>query len=73
MSSSPPDLKVIFLDIDDTLFGTTDFVQEARTKAVEAMIARGLKAEVEPVLAELAEVVAEFGSNDNPGRHVRVE
>lgn len=65
MSSSPPDLKVIFLDIDDTLFGTTDFVQEARTKAVEAMIARGLKAEVEPVLAELAEVVAEFGSNDD--------
>ena len=65
MSPASPELKVIFLDIDDTLFGTTDFVQEARTKAVEAMIERGLKAEVAPVLQELAEVVAEFGSNDD--------
>jgi len=65
MSATPPELNVIFLDIDDTLFGTSDFVVEARTKAVEAMIARGLKAEVPDVLAELAEVVAEFGSNDD--------
>ena len=65
MSASFPELKVIFLDIDDTLFGTSDFVMDARTKAVEAMIARGLKAEVQPVLEELAAVVAEFGSNDD--------
>lgn len=65
MSASFPELKVIFLDIDDTLFGTSDFVVEARIKAVEAMIARGLKAEVQPVLNELAAVVAEFGSNDD--------
>ncbi|MFK5955226.1 MAG: HAD-IA family hydrolase [Planctomycetota bacterium] len=65
MSASSPKLKVIFLDIDDTLFGTSDFVVDARTKAVEAMIARGLKAEVGPVLDELSQVVAEFGSNDD--------
>jgi len=65
VSATFPELKVIFLDIDDTLFGTSDFVVEARTKAVEAMIARGLKAEVQPVLDELSEVVAEFGSNDD--------
>jgi putative hydrolase of the HAD superfamily len=59
------DLKVLFLDIDDTLFGTTDFVQEARAAAVEAMIERGLRADKERVLKSLAAVVAEFGSNDD--------
>jgi len=60
-----PDLKVLFLDIDDTLFGTTDFVHKARTAAVAAMIERGLDAEQGQVLQSLAEVVAEFGSNDD--------
>ena len=46
MSSAEP-LQVIFLDIDDTLFGTTGFVQGARRAAVEAMIARGLQCEPE--------------------------
>lgn len=64
MSSAEP-LQVIFLDIDDTLFGTTGFVQGARRAAVEAMIARGLQCEPEQALAALAEVVAEFGSNDD--------
>ncbi len=62
--SSPP-LQVVFLDIDDTLFGTTGFVAGARRAAVEAMIARGLRADAEQALAVLAEVVAEFGSNDD--------
>lgn len=65
MTASSPELKVVFLDIDDTLFGTTDFVQQARRKAVEAMVDRGLNADVDFVLAELADVVAEFGSNDD--------
>jgi len=60
-----PDLKVLFLDIDDTLFGTTDFVQKARAAAVDAMIERGLRAEKEQVLKSLAAVVSEFGSNDD--------
>ncbi|MCP4093934.1 MAG: HAD-IA family hydrolase [Planctomycetes bacterium] len=59
------DLKVLFLDIDDTLFGTTDFVQKARAAAVDAMIERGLRADKERVLKSLAAVVAEFGSNDD--------
>lgn len=59
------DLKVLFLDIDDTLFGTTDFVQKARAAAVDAMIKRGLQADKERVLKTLAAVVAEFGSNDD--------
>lgn len=59
------DLKVLFLDIDDTLFGTTDFVEQARGAAVDAMLQRGLRADREDVLASLAAVVAEFGSNDD--------
>lgn len=58
-------LQVIFLDIDDTLFGTTGFVQGARRAAVNAMIARGLRTDTDQALAALAEVVAEFGSNDD--------
>lgn len=59
------DLKVLFLDIDDTLFGTTDFVQKARAAAVDAMIERGLRADKDRVLQSLAAVVSEFGSNDD--------
>lgn len=58
-------LRAIFFDIDDTLFSTTEFAGKARELAVEAMIMRGLKADKEVVLAELHEVVVEFGSNDN--------
>ncbi len=65
MTVAPPPLKVIFLDIDDTLFGTSDFVQKARAKAVEAMCAHGLKADAALVLEELNQIVAEFGSNDD--------
>jgi len=64
VSAAPP-LQVIFLDVDDTLFGTTGFVQQARRAAADAMIARGLRADAEEVLTTLAEVVAEFGSNDD--------
>lgn len=63
--TDPSDLKVLFLDIDDTLFGTTNFVQKARAAAVDAMIERGLRADKDQVLASLAAVVSEFGSNDD--------
>jgi hypothetical protein len=52
--TDPSDLKVLFLDIDDTLFGTTNFVQKARAAAVDAMIERGLRADKDQVLASLA-------------------
>ena len=60
-----PAPEVVFLDIDDTLFGTTGFVAKARSAAVDAMLARGLEADRALVLEELAGVVAEFGSNDD--------
>ncbi|HJM39095.1 MAG TPA: HAD-IA family hydrolase [Planctomycetota bacterium] len=58
-------LRAIFFDIDDTLYSSTEFAGQAREKAVESMIARGLCAEKEDVLAELQQVVIEFGSNDS--------
>ncbi|MDP6963922.1 MAG: HAD-IA family hydrolase, partial [Planctomycetota bacterium] len=58
-----PLLDVIFLDIDDTLFATTDFVSVARRDALTAMIERGLRADLDFLLAELEAVVSEFGSN----------
>lgn len=56
-------LDAIFFDIDDTLFSTTEFAEKARRAAVDAMIAKGLKASRESCLKELEEVLAEFTSN----------
>ncbi|MCZ6597923.1 MAG: TIGR02253 family HAD-type hydrolase [Planctomycetota bacterium] len=56
-------LKAVLFDIDDTLFSTTTFAHRARTNAVRAMVAAGLKSDEETVLRELGEVVAEFSSN----------
>ena len=57
-------LEAIFFDIDDTLYSSTDFAWRARERAIEAMIRVGLKVEPELAMQELADVVAEFGSND---------
>jgi putative hydrolase of the HAD superfamily len=56
-------LRAIFFDIDDTLCATTEFARRARRNAVKAMIAAGLAAGEEEVVAELDEVIAEFSSN----------
>ena len=58
-----PQIRVVFLDIDDTLYSTSEFSATARTNAMEAMISQGLDLPVEHALAELNEVIAEFGSN----------
>lgn len=58
-------LRAIFFDIDDTLYSSTEFAELARERAVDAMIARGLRAERDRVLAELRGVVEEFSSNDD--------
>lgn len=58
-------LRVVFWDIDDTMFTTTAFVKLAREKAVQAMIDRGLDIPLDKALDELAAVVQEFGSNDD--------
>lgn len=58
-------LRAIFFDIDDTLYSSTEFAWHARDQAVKAMLRGGLRAEPERVFAELREIVAEFGSNDD--------
>ena len=58
-------LRVLFFDVDDTLYSSTQFAERARERAVEAMVARGLRLEKERVLAELTGVVSEFSSNDD--------
>ena len=56
-------LRALFLDIDDTLYSTSEFAATARRNAMEAMIRHGLRMTIEEAMAELYEVISEFGSN----------
>ena len=56
-------MRIIFFDIDDTLYSTSAFGRQARRNAVQAMVEAGLQAGSEECLRELDEVLAEFGSN----------
>ena len=56
-------IKAVFFDIDDTLYSTTRFAEEARRNAIRGMIQAGLRISEDEALAELAEVIAEFSSN----------
>ncbi len=56
-------LKVIFFDIDDTLYSASEFARLARLNSIQAMINMGLKMEREQCYRELVEVIEEFGSN----------
>jgi hypothetical protein len=56
-------LRALFLDIDDTLYSTSEFAAAARRAALDAMIRHGLRISLDDAVAELAEVIAEFGSN----------
>jgi len=56
-------LRALFLDIDDTLYSTSEFAAAARRAALDAMIRHGLRISLEDAVAELSEVIAEFGSN----------
>lgn len=56
-------LRAVFLDIDDTLYSTSEFAAIARRNAMAAMVAHGLKMRTADALAELYEVISEFGSN----------
>ena len=60
-------LRALFFDIDDTVYSSTDFAAGARRQAVQAMVRAGLRLDADALLAELDEVIQEFGSND--GRH----
>jgi putative hydrolase of the HAD superfamily len=60
----PSPLRAVFFDVDDTLFSTTAFATLARRRAMEAMVALGgLRVTADQLLAELKEVIAEFGPN----------
>jgi putative hydrolase of the HAD superfamily len=58
-----PKIRALFLDVDDTLYSTSEFAAAARRAAMDAMIRHGLKVRLEDALAELQEVISEFGSN----------
>lgn len=54
---------MIFFDIDDTLYSTTEFAEKARRAAVDSLRRHGLRLPADHVLRELHEVIAEFSSN----------
>lgn len=56
-------MKAIFFDIDDTLYSTSEFADQARRNAVMAMQKHGLRLPFETIYTELLEVVKEFTSN----------
>ena len=56
-------LTALFLDVDDTVYSTTEFALSARQNAVKAMVGAGLQVSEEVCLRELEEVISEFGSN----------
>lgn len=56
-------LKGIFFDVDDTLYSTSEFSDQARSEALDAMIEAGLSVEKSVLQEELREVIGEFTSN----------
>ena len=59
-----PTLRALFLDLDDTLYSTTEFASRARRRAMEAIAAvPGFGLSADTLLGELREVIAEFGAN----------
>ena len=56
MPAEPPPSKldVIFFDLDDTLYSTTEFATRARRWAVRAMIEKGLEAEEDEAVQGIA-------------------
>ncbi|MFH1562366.1 MAG: TIGR02253 family HAD-type hydrolase [Nitrospirota bacterium] len=56
-------LKVVFFDIDDTFYSTTEFTRLARMNAIRAMIDAGLRVDEFSAFEELDKVSKEFGAN----------
>ncbi|MFA6530880.1 MAG: TIGR02253 family HAD-type hydrolase [Candidatus Micrarchaeia archaeon] len=56
-------IKSIFFDIDDTLFPTSEFVELARKKALEAMIEQGVDEKYEILHERLMKIIGKKGSN----------
>lgn len=56
-------LKVIFFDLDDTLYNSTDLSSKARRTAIEHMISKGLALNPDEAYQALMRVVNRYGSN----------
>lgn len=56
-------LKIVFFDIDDTLYSTTEFTRLARMNAIRAMVDAGLRVDEFRAFEELEKVTNEFGAN----------
>ncbi len=63
-------IKAVFLDIDDTLYNTSEFAKLARKAALNAMIDAGLPLSHEDAYKLLREIIKEKGSNYN--KHLNV-
>ncbi|MEM0437826.1 MAG: HAD-IA family hydrolase [Candidatus Micrarchaeia archaeon] len=57
-------VRHIFLDIDNTLFPSSEFTVKARRKALRAMISKGLACTYARGAEELRRIIAERGPND---------
>jgi putative hydrolase of the HAD superfamily len=56
-------LRSVLFDVDDTLYSTTEFAEQARRNAIHRMIALGLQMDEDEIMWELTEVISEFSSN----------
>ncbi len=56
-------VKHVFIDIDDTLFPTSEFSDLARRKAIRAMIEVGLDAPQDKLYAQLIKIIKKRGPN----------
>ncbi|MTK64034.1 MAG: TIGR02253 family HAD-type hydrolase [Methanobacterium sp.] len=58
-------IKAVFLDIDDTIYNTSEFAKLARKASLNAMIDAGLPLSNEDAYKLLREIIKEKGSNYN--------
>ncbi len=56
-------VKHVFIDIDDTLFPTSEFAELARRKAIRAMIEVGLDGDQEKLYGKLIKIIKRLGPN----------
>jgi len=55
--------KILLFDIDDTLFSSTEFAEQARRNAIRAMIGMGVAESEERLYQLLNQIIKEKGSN----------
>lgn len=56
-------IKIVFFDLDDTLYNSTDLSMKARKTAVEHMVSKGLEMDPAEAYTRLMRVVKRYGSN----------